>query len=505
MGKKGMTLLEMLVAIAVFVTGIAFVLRVFPGGLKGIRYGEQVTLATSLAKAELENLRAFPEKLPIAISAVNPDLPGMIDTGADPFNADPRIFRLIYGETFDIPAPANGEVGYASYYLLRFAPADPNWGIVIYSTPLSRAWGDPNSPEDIENLAPNQYLIDYDSGKIAFAPVPYERWFKVDYSYIDAQGESHDIVDEVLHVPSNSPYADDHPQGCLLGRPVDWFSETVALTFLPIAPQQPFSDNPYEYKIVDLYRGLIAFNPWAHRAIRSARVDYQVVDWRILREGRQLPFTLPATTRLTFPNLHAIDPADGYYGLLILDADTGEVIFDERNSPPCAPPDRVTIGKDGTLTFNYPADAGRRVRIFYRPSKDYPISIQKAATTYRREWDPTQLGWREYYLGVNPVTGRYELYFTPCEEGRVVFVDYEFGDPNNRQNVTGEWGTIRKVPERGVVVDGNPVYDFVVELKGQPVFRVYNVRGASLKVRAAWRSGDRWRKTDLDTILLGGW
>ncbi|MBC7329010.1 type II secretion system protein [bacterium] len=502
MRRKGVTLLEMLVAIAVFVVGMVYVLRVFPGGMKGIRYGEQVTLASSLAKTQLSSLIANPGDLPDAIAATNPQVPGEILLTANPDDADPDLFRLIYGEPFSIPAPTGGEAGWASYYLLRFAPADPNWGIVVYSTPLERAEGDPSLPDDIAYLQANQYLIDYDTGLIAFAPQPFDRWFKVDYTYRDAQGKAHDVVDEILYVPANSPYATDHPQGCLLGHPVDWFSETVAITLLNIGANN-FSDNPYEFKILDFYRGLVALNPLSRRFIRSARVDYQVMDWRILRETRQLPFTLPADTRLTFANLHELDPT--YPGILILDATTGEVIFDERANPPCNPPDRVVVGKDGVLTFNYPNDAGKRVKIFYRPSKDFPLSIQKAATNYRLAPN-LSISWREYQLTLNPQTGRWCLYFTPCEKGKTVLVDYWFGDPNNPQKVVGEWGTITRVPETGAGIDDqDPAYDYIVELKGQPVLSVIKVVGASLKVRVAWKTpAERWRKLDLDTVLTSG-
>ncbi|MBC7328028.1 prepilin-type N-terminal cleavage/methylation domain-containing protein, partial [bacterium] len=215
MMRKGVTLLEMLVAIAIFAVGMVFVLRVFPAGLKGIRYGEQVTLVSALARTELSSLTSEPQNLPTAIAATNPQVPGEILITANPNDANPDIFRLIYGESFSIPAPTNGEVGWASYYLLRFAPADPNWGIIVYSAPLQRAEGDPNLPDDIDSISSNQYLIDYDTGKIAFAPQPFDRWFKVDYTYRDSQGKPHDIVDEILYVPANSPYATDHPQGCL--------------------------------------------------------------------------------------------------------------------------------------------------------------------------------------------------------------------------------------------------------------------------------------------------
>lgn len=502
MRNKGVTLLEMLVAIAIFAVGMVFVLRVFPAGLKGIRYGEQVTLASSLAKTELASLTANPQELPDAIAATNPQVPGEILITANPFDANPDVFRLIYGEPFSIPAPTNGEVGWASYYLLRFAPADPNWGIVVYSSPLQRAEGDPNLPQDIDSLSPNQYLIDYDTGKIAFLPQPFDRWFKVDYTYRDSQGRPHDIVDEILYVPANSPYATDHPQGCLLGHPVDWFSETVATTFLNIGLNN-FGPNPYEFKIVDPYRGLIALNPLSTRFVGRARVDYQVMDWRILRETRQLPFSLPADTRLTFANLHQKDPT--YPGLLIIDATTGEVIYDERLTPPCNPPDRVTIGRNGVLSFNYPNDAGKRVKIFYRPSKDFPLSIQKAATSYVLAPNPT-LGWREYGLALNPQTGRWCLYFTPCENGKTVLVDYWFGDPNNPQKAVGEWGTITRVPETGAGIDdGNPTYDYIVELKAQPVVSVIKVMGISLKVRVAWETpAGLWRRLDLDTVLRAG-
>jgi len=502
MRRKGQTLLEMLVAIAVFVVGIMFVLRVFPGGLKGIRYGEQVTLASSLAKTELASLTANPQDLPDAITATNPDVPGEILITADPFDADPDIFRLIYGDSFSIPPPTNGEAGWASYYLLRFAPIDPDWGIAVYSSSLRRAEGDPNLPDDIYSIAANRYLIDYDTGKIAFLPQPFDRWFKVDYTYRDSQGKAHDIVDEIMYVPANSPYATDHPQGCLLGHPVDWFSETVATTFLDIGAND-FSSNPYEFKIVDTYRGLIALNPLSTRFVRRARADYQVMDWRILRETRQLPFTLPADTRLTFANLHEIDPK--YPGVLILDETTGEVIYDERREPPCNPSDRVVIGRNGVITFNYPDDAGKRVKIFYRPSNDFPLSVQKATTSYILAPTPS-LGWREYALALNPITGRWCLYFPPCENGKTVLVDYQFGDPNDPQKVVGEWGTITKVSETGAGIDdGKPSYDYIVELKGQPVVNVIRVLGASLKVRVAWETpAGLWRKLDLDTVLLTG-
>jgi len=109
-------------------------------------------------------------------------------------------------------------------------------------------------------------------------------------------------------------------------------------------------------------------------------------------------------------------------------------------------------------------------------------------------------------LALNPQTGRWCLYFTPCENGKTVLVDYWFGDPNNPQKVVGEWGTITRVPETGAGIDdGNPTYDYIVELKGQPVVSVIRVRGASLKVRVAWETpAGLWRRLDLDTVLLAG-
>jgi prepilin-type N-terminal cleavage/methylation domain-containing protein len=99
---RGFTLIEILITLVVLVIGIYAMLRVFPRGFSAIEIGEQRTIASQLAEAELARWKLHPEALPDAVVATDYDgalIPATIrlaDAAKDPDGTTVRL--LVYGE-----------------------------------------------------------------------------------------------------------------------------------------------------------------------------------------------------------------------------------------------------------------------------------------------------------------------------------------------------------------------------------------------------------------------
>jgi prepilin-type N-terminal cleavage/methylation domain-containing protein len=93
---RGFTLIEILITLVVLVIGIYAMLRVFPRGFTAIEVGEQRTIASQLAEAELARWKLHPEALPDAVVAT--DYEGNLIGGTIRNNADTLTRLLVYGE-----------------------------------------------------------------------------------------------------------------------------------------------------------------------------------------------------------------------------------------------------------------------------------------------------------------------------------------------------------------------------------------------------------------------
>ena len=153
--QKGISLIEVLVAMVIFVGGILYVLQIFPGGFSTVRQSEYQTMANRMAQSELERLKNRVENLPEGITAIDPanmnntlvDLDSAslrvmdnVPAGSERYFSDANRFRRIVGESTRVPAPMPADTEWASgaQYTLNFSPIDSARDITIYSNPMRR-------------------------------------------------------------------------------------------------------------------------------------------------------------------------------------------------------------------------------------------------------------------------------------------------------------------------------------------------------------------------------
>ena len=133
--KTGTSLIEVMVSLLIFLAGMIFVVRLFPGGFVSLKHDENITVANRLAQTEIERLQARASNLPTGIVpwgwadvsgvptlTVIPntdpsdlgDQQYLLGTGADMrYYTDVNKFRRIIGEfttclLYTSPSPRDG-------------------------------------------------------------------------------------------------------------------------------------------------------------------------------------------------------------------------------------------------------------------------------------------------------------------------------------------------------------------------------------------------------------
>lgn len=359
-GRRGVSLVEVLVVLVILIVGIFAISRLFPEGFANLDYTGTRTQALGEARRQEEYLHKNRDSLPDGIVAVDPatglvrtnlspgELHSFVAYTDNPINGaagqavgDPRysginVARRIIGEQFRIPPPTpaygpNAET--VSLYRPLFGPiyspaalGGASLGISAYSgTPMVRVvFQDPPSPEnrsELLGLGVHGYGIDYDRALLYLLPAPYDRYFKIEFSYRSgAAGIGQSVPDNCFFVaadPNALPNPDPTglikvftfnlrvPQavpGCTFipvpaGTVVDPGSDTVRRRFNQIAAAVAFSGDPYEFKVYDTIFGLLGFNPITaslplpfHQGRGlTARIDYDADDWHIVRHDATVP------------------------------------------------------------------------------------------------------------------------------------------------------------------------------------------------------------------------
>lgn len=156
---RGTSLVEVLVVIVIFLTGILAVVQIFPGGFRVLNTTRNNAIATQLGRSEMERLKAHADQLPEAILPVSyvslgPGLVridvdstrdtndigpagGVTDLEADGDAIDgganvlakwqyvtgANVLRRVIGEGRRVPAPTTGlNIPTASRMVLEFGP-----------------------------------------------------------------------------------------------------------------------------------------------------------------------------------------------------------------------------------------------------------------------------------------------------------------------------------------------------------------------------------------------
>jgi len=316
---KGTSLVEILVALVVLVIGIFSLVRLFPIGFGSILYGEGVTRGNAIARAELERVRAAAGNMADGVVPIHPEF-GIVDVSLpkgieflpypyppvpgvppDPRFSDLNRFRRIFGESTKVPAPTSespyspivnpttGEREAISLYSVQFSPIYSDSRLLVYSgTPLERVVMD-RMPDDTEirELGEGRYGVDYRNALLYFAPVPYERRFRLDYSFTVPQGgntfyRASSVPDACIYIGPNEMRFDmraeprNMPPDCRFiplprDAQLEVEEEQVYRAFRRVPNAVPFSRiDPYEFKVLNTVTGLMGFNSLGAAARESS-------------------------------------------------------------------------------------------------------------------------------------------------------------------------------------------------------------------------------------------
>ncbi|MCL6518597.1 MAG: hypothetical protein K6T99_02080 [Armatimonadetes bacterium] len=581
--ERGISLVEVLTAIVIFLGGILLVVRMFPGGFAVVKHSEDVTLANRLAQQELERWKGMAANLPGGILpwgwnetsgayTVLPDIsPDNLRDPVEPsdgwpagFNTyyytDVNKFRHIYAEATKIPMPLNPAApdSLGSIYILGFSPIawDGPGSIKVYSGPMRRrnVWlGIPT----LRSLS--EYAIDYDNAVIYLRATPYTRRFMITYSYwdndplVDGRPDLVPVVSQEIIVNNNTAKQIDPytvavdipgPAGTKLSTEpgymfIDHGSDSLHRMFELIDAGARWNpNNPYEYKVLDYVAGVIYFNPYGYgyeeytargKMPLIAYIDYNVLDWHIIREERKLPdhINSPADCefKLTLRFIKkagetielngqkyeglAAHPPYNYlpYDVLALDVETGAYYTEDSKMSDGTPALQVNY-KDGIIRF-HPLFAGKTFRVYYRADGDWAVQVYKTYDVYRKS-DRLSLDYRQYHINNNGI-----MTFTRCYAGMAVAVDYTFeatiqGQGRLRLTRNGDTFRISEATGPGGYCSVD-IRQRLLDLYGPDsdprILFVSKVYGITLGARVIWRDSGRalkagkWKSADIQTYL----
>lgn len=608
--QAGVSLIEVLVVLVLLLIGILSVVQLFPPGFLINKEVAEVTSASALAKQEANRFTNASANLMDAIvplrwdttsqafvfdQSVTPDDLGEADPNAygiyAPYFSDANRFRRIKAESVRIPLPTTTTLGRGSVYMLSSGPfMDVAWGpttpsLSVYGGALIRRPLPPAQPGEPKPypgdfLGPSSYAVDYDNLVIGVPPAPYPRRFVMTYSYYDANNQAQTVLSQAF------PSTVDFPSGDIPANYNDWIplrlpagarglvynSDTMARAFRQLTPNGSpvaWSNDPYEFYVdsptigtstLAANVGVLVFNPLGHDFTEytnsgpvplTARIDYDVMDWHIIREDRPLPATPPYQVSLTLQNIKKIGdiepdqttyqnlftnvapggnvaPFDQPLDMLVFNTTTGQVI---------QPANYTVDYKTGTVTFNNAigaANASATLRFFYRAHGDWALQIQKAAASYTPLTDAAP-NFSQYFVGgSNNVGVPTRLYFPLSEAGKTIVIrEYWYRDNG---------GQVHRIANESFRVNSNRTLFETLALGGGNVpltwidiatpdkhpdavawdytgagYAATGVQGVSFRSRVLWRDGStvtatgngndvrtRWRRVDLDTVLTRG-
>jgi len=416
--------------------------------------------------------------------------------------------RSIVGETVEIPrlAPAAG-LREVPKHILAFGPILP-WSqaepAIVYSTRY-RAIDDPGELSSGEDRF--QYVIDDATGVLTFDSAPYERSFKVDYSWVErgaGSGEktTRSRVGETFTLSASQTV---YTLAEIVGpdQRVVSGSERIFRTFAYDASGTP-SRGEFSMTALDRILGVVRFS--ADDALTTVMIDYRVADWQVMHQDRPVP--AGGEVRLAVAPLRSADyrneprePVALYvdwpnsHDVVAVDLDSAEALYGAAGAQDFGTPDAAgyvgTFGvdyKNGLLQFNQGAAdrTGRTYRIFYRAVENWGVRASRAAGRYYDLNDLAAGAGSDQIFTRSAAT----LTFPLSERGKSVMVDYTYqpagaGASDSYVRVSGELHTI---PATGETDAG------VIELdigSGDTLVGVNRVVGASLTATAAWANNRR--------------
>ena len=502
-----------------------------------------------------------------------------------PYLSGPNLFRRVVGEGGRVPAPRQVGNYYGGLMVLQFTPIafnpqDPGQ-FQIYGADMNRLLGAPQTGETPQ--ASQYYVQNIDQPTNANLILPADPFVQKTYRlamafYVTKGGVTYkkDRDDIPIFVPPtagggfytlsliNGDSANNNP-ATISGPPQlpeqGWLSsgETfvgaelesvrVARQYESILTTDTFSD-PYQYKLLDQNLGLILFSDQAYntyelrngrRVPLEAHVNYDVYDWRVMRDEFRVPDGQVPQVKLALGNLKILGHRDVdntvYQGLspfipngkgsskrgdmIFMDMETGGIILPKSATRLSGgtPLELVHVDKSVGIATFYDADGdpnngltgeivypgstlatdinltGRSIRAMYQSNGEWMTQVSMAPVQFNvsRTPDPTV---SEYYVGgTQPGTGSAtRVYFPLSSAGQRVTIDQIwYTDPTNPtplQSMNDQSFVIQTKPADPTglgyidILSVNPnASAFDTTTYG---YAVSGVKGASITVRVLW-------------------
>jgi len=509
---------------------------------------------------------------------VSDDLGDVVDASSHqlsywPYVSGPNLFRRIVGEGGRVPAPRQVGNFYGGLMVLQFTPivynaANPGQ-FEIYGEDMTRKEGAPG-PSDTPT--PYEYYVVDNDKPSASLVLPADAFAERDYRlalscYIQngttvTKRDYFDIRVTVAPISGGGFYTlpltgdAQNPNSTMLNLQTGETIQSVEMESVRCARfydkiddlNEPFSD-PYQFKLLDPDLGLILFSDKAfntyelrggHRVPLQARVNYDVYDWRIMRDEFRVPDGPVPQVKLQLGNLKVIGMRDvdatKYNGLslllptgvagnterrdlALLDMDTGGIILTKSATRVVGgkPKELINVDRglgrlifvdaDGDATNGitgeivYPGATtavdinltGRAIRAMYQARGEWITQVRKAPSLFTASsGDP---GIAQFYVGGTGALGGNgtRIYFARCERGHRISVDqiyYKDSTMTGTQSMTNQSFIIQSVPADPTglpyvdIKSVNPnAQSFDVDTNG---YAVDGVRGASVEVRVMW-------------------
>lgn len=594
--RHGSSMVELLVVIVIFLIGILAVVQIFPGGFSVLRQTRSNTVATQLIRAEMERLKGRSETMaemivPVVFTAGGGKINLVADPNRGPNNFGPagvqllqdgtiintdgdnigpwqyvsnaNVMRRVIGEGGPIPAPKRVGNYFGGLLSLQFAPlvysSDPLYQglLVVYGNDMNRrdfefTFGPPRPwefyVEDAETSSATIYLPQTQVNPTQYL-VSMTAW--VDNG---TTVERREIVDiPVTVTPGNNSFAlGSFVVGNFVGA--DYDSIRCVRRFVEVPA---FTGDPFEFILLDDTLGQILISPNAHnfrlpasngrRVPLTARVNYDVYDWRIIRDEFRVPAGYPARQKLKIGSLFVFErnQPDGkpWKGMnvfvppgnntqrdfLIVDMDSGGIFnrdgydidatiglitFRDMDNDPSngLQQDVILPGSVAATRINA---YGRQVRAMYQVVGEWSVQVSKAAATYRGALG--RPGLAQFYAGGSGayfqgpgIAGEQpsRIYFPPMDDGKLVTVgEIWYGVAGQEPRVLADQEfLIRSTPADPT---GLPYIDIADKLgSAEPLnyvrygYAVKSVKGGSVNVRAMWNPASFKLTDDPDENML---
>lgn len=593
----------MLIVIVVLLVGILAVVQIFPSGLRILAYNRNAVIATNLAQNEAERLVGRSEQLPEQIIPVtyawtgtvvqvqnDPSrsprnlgiVPGEIRSDAFvydaaghqlgywPYLSGPNLFRRIVGEGGRVPAPRQVGDYFGGLMILQFTPIVYNEAapgqFLVYGADMVRKLGQPqagDSPQRFEYFLEN---ADQSTANLYLPADQYsQRLYRLAlscYGQVGATVRKFDITNVTITVPPNNAVPSSFysvpissvvtlPGATFVGAELE--SVRIARQYDKLLTSETFTD-PYQFKLLDANLGLILFSDEAYRAYElrngrrvplEAHVNYDVFDWRVIRDEFRVPEGNVPQVKLALGTLKIKGNRDVddtvYLGLkldlptgtggpperrdiAVMDMDSGGILLEKsatRSETGGGPKQLMKIDRSiGLITFmdadndptngvtgevvfpgsDTPTDVnltGRSLRAMYQSRGEWSVQMLKAPSLFHQtitttgglETDGYYVGGSDGPSGGNPT----RIYFAQSQAGNRVTVDtIWYRQPSDT--------TARALENQSFVIQSQPADPTglaYIDIKSVDNlasafdsttygFSVTGIKGASITVRVLW-------------------